>query len=368
MAARTVTGRKVRYGVVGGGWISQQAFMPGVGQTDNSEMTALITGDPEKADRLAKRYGLKSFSYDQFAECLASDAVDALYVATPNFRHTEFVVPALEAGVHVLLEKPMATSEADCRLMIEAAERSGARLMIAYRLHFEPATVEAFTRIRSGEFGAPRIFSSTFGQYIKASNHRASSGYWAGPVADLGPYPINAARHFFGKEPIEVRAIGARTRDLGFDDIVQVALKFGPGEIAQFTLDYSGPAYNDYRLIGTKGDIHMQPGYAFGAASGLGYTATLGGDIRRHNHPITDQFGGETAYFSSCIIEGRDPEPDGEDGMLDVRVIAAIERALSTGETQSLEPLARRKHIQADQAYTLPLAPMPDMINGEPPA
>ena len=110
MPARQVKGRKVRYAVVGGGWISQAAFMPGVGQTGNSEMTALVTGDPVKAEKLAALYGLKSYHYDDYDRLLASDEIDAIYLALPNDQHEKFAVPALEAGIHVLLEKPMAVS------------------------------------------------------------------------------------------------------------------------------------------------------------------------------------------------------------------------------------------------------------------
>lgn len=158
---------RIRYAVVGGGSISQGAFMPGVGQTDNSVMAALVTGDPVKAAHLAKRYGLKSYTYEQYDRLLASGEIDAVYVATPNFRHTEFVVPALEAGIHVLLEKPMATDEAECEKMLEAQKRTGTKLMIAYRLHCEPGTLEMIERVHAGEFGEPRLFTATFTQTVK---------------------------------------------------------------------------------------------------------------------------------------------------------------------------------------------------------
>ena len=144
---------KICYAVVAGGWISQGAFMPGLEQTDNSVMTALVTGDPVKADELAALYDLKSYHYDEFDTLLRSGEIDAIYLATPNFRHREFAVPALEAGIHVLLEKPMAANEEDCLAIAEAAKRSGAKLMVAYRLHFEPGTVEMVHRVRAGEIG-----------------------------------------------------------------------------------------------------------------------------------------------------------------------------------------------------------------------
>lgn len=142
--------KKVRYAVVGGGQISQQAFMPGISRTDNSELTALVTGDPVKADKLAKLYGIKAWSYEQYDDLLKSGEIDAVYVATPNFLHLQYAVPALEAGIHVLLEKPMASSVDEAEQIIAAQQKSGAKLMIAYRLHHEPGTVEMITRAGRG--------------------------------------------------------------------------------------------------------------------------------------------------------------------------------------------------------------------------
>lgn len=363
------SGGKVRYGVVGGGSISQGAFMPGVGQTGNAVMTALVTGDPVKADSLAARYGLTAYDYADYPALLASGEIDAVYVATPNFRHREFVVPALEAGIHVLLEKPMASDEADCLAMLEAAKRSRAKLMIAYRLHCEPGTVEMIRRVHNGEFGDPRLFSAIFTQTVKTSNHRAQSGFAAGPVADMGPYPLNMVRQLFAAEPIEVSAIGSRTPGSTIDtwDTVAVSLRF-PGErLAQFTLSYTLPGTERFHLVGSKGAIEASPCFGYGEGIGIAYRATIGERTQEHLHPVVDQFAGEIAYFSDCILEDKAPEPDGDEGWRDVRVIAAIERALQTGQPQRLVPLRPKRCVGADQKRQFALAEKPAFINTESP-
>ncbi|MBM7115557.1 Gfo/Idh/MocA family protein [Archangium primigenium] len=368
--AREVKGPRVRYAVVGGGSISQMAFMPGIARTRNSEMTALVTGDPVKADRLAKKYGLKSYHYDDYAKLLASGECDAVYVATPNHLHTPYVIPALEAGIHVLLEKPMATSEADCQAMRAAAKKSGAKLMVAYRLHFEPGTVELIERVRAGEFGRVSLFNSTFSQMVRESNHRAHSGYWAGPVPDMGPYPINAVRNLFGAEPIEVRATGLRIseRHMNFDDVVSVTLKF-PGErLAQFVVSYSHSTSQRYELVGDKGSVEVSPAYMYGPDQGIAYRTVIGGNKDQRSHRPTEQFGGETEYFSQCVLENRDPEPDGEEGWLDVRVLAAVERALTTGEPQKLQAYERARRPVRAQVRTLEPVKPPELINTEEPS
>src|SRR3978361_2009172 len=135
------SGKKVRYAVVALGDIAQEAMLPGVEHTGNSVVTAFVTGDPEKARALGRQYGVEhSYGYEQFEEMLHSGNVDAIYLATPNWRHAEFAVPALKAGIHVLVEKPLEVSVAKAREILDAQKGSTAKLMVAYRLHFEPAT------------------------------------------------------------------------------------------------------------------------------------------------------------------------------------------------------------------------------------
>ena len=143
---------KVRYAVVGAGWISQEAFMPGVHAAENSEMTAIVTGSVEKAQKLAEFHGVPAvYTYDQYDEMLAADICDAVYVALPNSMHADYTIRAARAGKHILVEKPLATTIADAEAMIAAAEENGVYLMTAYRLHNEPGTVDVLERIRALE-------------------------------------------------------------------------------------------------------------------------------------------------------------------------------------------------------------------------
>ncbi|MBV9735405.1 MAG: Gfo/Idh/MocA family oxidoreductase, partial [Acidisphaera sp.] len=326
----SVRGRRVRYAVVGAGWISQARFMPGLARAADAELAAVVTGDPEKARALAARYGIRSLGYDEYDALLASGDIDAVYLALPNAMHLDFSLRTLQAGVHLLLEKPMAVSSAQCRAISAAAERSGAKLMIGYRLHFEPATLEAIRIVRSGEIGTPRFFSSAFAQHVAPANHRAKSGFWAGPVADMGPYPINAARNLFAAEPIEVTAAGLHT-DGKFGDLhdtVSVVLRFPQERLAQFTVSYAAAPFSAYRVLGTAGSLEVRPAYDFGV--GLGIDFTIGDKTGQRRFPETEQFGAEAQYFAGCILHDRAPEPDGEEGFFDVRVVEAVERALQT--------------------------------------
>lgn len=360
--------KKIRYAVVAGGQISQQAFMPGVKQTDNSELTALVTGDPVKADKLAGQYGIKAWSYEQYDELLKSGDIDAVYVATPNFLHTPFAVAALEAGIHVLLEKPMASSVEEAEQILAAQKKSGAKLMIAYRLHHEPGNVELFTRARAGDFGDLRSFTSVFAQNVAEENSRGHNGYWCGPVPDMGTYPLNAVRNLFGAEPIAVHAVGTKTKDRGFnfDDTVAVTLLFPEERTAQFTVSYATASAENFSVVGTKATIEASPCFMFGPSVGIAYKEiTLEGE-KQHTFEPVEQFGNETQYFSDCILNDREPEANGEEGLMDMRVLAAVETSLRTGETVSLPSASRSRHVDADQALKLKPAEQPaedEMIN-----
>jgi len=364
-------GKKVRYAIVGVGDISQEAMMPGVRHTDNSEITALVTGDPEKAREVGKQYGVAdTYSYEQFDEMLQSGKVDAIYLATPNWRHAEFAIPALAAGVHVLVEKPLEISTQQCNAIREAVEASTAKLMVAYRLHFEPGTLATIERIRSGDLGDVRVFSSTFVQKVDPDNHRAKSGIAAGPVFDMGPYPVNAARYVFEAEPTEVvSAVGVRTPGTGlgdFDDTVSVTLRFPGDRLAQFVLSYALNTLDSFFAVGTKGSIAMQPCYMYGKPTQQ--MVTIGQDEESHSFKNTDHFGGEMKYFSDCILNDRQPEPDVEEGYADVRVLEGIVEALKTGGPVKLEPFERTRRIDTEaQRETLRAVKSPDLVNASNP-
>lgn len=354
MKAVEVRARKVRYAVVGVGWISQAQFLPGIEHTGNSEVLALVTGHAEKAAKVGEKYGIGEnvYLYEEFGELLASGKIDAVYLATPNEDHVVLAIKTLDAGVHLLLEKPMATSVLDCERILAAQEKSGARLMIAYRMHHEPGTLRAIDRVRHGDLGRIVAFNSSFSQHVHGQNHRAKHGYWSGPVPDMGVYCINAARNLLGAEPIEVMAAGVKTDErFNFEDTVSVTMKFPGPRIASFVSSYNGGDLDDYRVIGEKGDLFSQPAYGVGAK--IEHVVTIGTRKTSETFPATDHFGGELRYFSDCILSNGHPEADGEEGLLDVRVLEAVEESLKSGQAVKLKPYDRKRRPTEKQAQKL---------------
>jgi len=172
--------KKVRYALIGAGNIAQVAVLPAFKHAkSNSELVAVISNDPEKRLQLSKDYDLKLFGdYDDLESILEQGAIDALYVSTPNALHKECVLRAAAAGVHVLCEKPLATSVADCEQMADACAKAGVKLMVAYRLHFEEANLKA-QELAKFEKSATHACSSQFSAMSFAPVISARGRTWA---------------------------------------------------------------------------------------------------------------------------------------------------------------------------------------------
>jgi len=172
----------ISYAVVGAGWISQQAFLPGVVQSGNSRVAAIVTGDRAKAVRLAEFYGIGTVvGYDGYDALLANPGIDAVYIALPNHMHADYAIRAARAGKHVMVEKPLAVNEDEALAMIAAARVANVFLMTAYRLHHEPGTVAVLEHIRADAIGRPLFFQSLFSFQTSAENHRLKAAAWGGP-------------------------------------------------------------------------------------------------------------------------------------------------------------------------------------------
>jgi predicted dehydrogenase len=349
----------VRYGVIGLGHIAQVAMLPAFEQADNSELVALFSSDRDKLDELGDRYGVTHrLSYDDFDAFLERGLIDALYIALPNHLHCDYTVRAAERGVHVLCEKPMAVTQDECLKMIEACEANDVRLMIAYRLHFEEANLEAIRAIERGDIGEPRFFVSAFSQDVREKDVRLyplEKG--GGTVYDMGIYCINAARYLFRDEPVEVVAMSeSKEEDERFDDseeMTSVILRFPQNRLATFTSSFGASSVSSYRVIGTEGDIALEP--AYGYAVPLHYEIESRQGIHSSKTlPKRDQFGPQLVYFSNCILEGKRPEPDGYEGLADVRIIEAIYTSAKTGEPVAIDPVEKAQRPDISQKIIRP--------------
>jgi glucose-fructose oxidoreductase len=363
-------GPKVRYAVVGLGYFAQVAALPSFAHAKNSRLAALVSDDPEKARKLARKYGVdRIYSYDQYQECLASREVDAVYIALPNDMHKAFAIRAARMGVHVFCEKPMAVTERDCEEMIREANEHDVRLMIGYRLHFDQANLEAMEICNSGKIGEPRFFHGAFTMQVKEGNIRVLSERGGGALYDIGVYCINAARYIFRDEPYEVFAYTSTRDEARFSEVEEMAtvlLRF-PGErVAALTCSLGAADVATYRVFGTEGDLLMEPAYEY--AIPLKHRLTVGGKSRERKFPKRDQIAPEFAYFSECVLKGTEPEPSGAEGLADVRIIRAAYESARTGRPVTLERFERKARPTPELAMAAPPVDQPDLFHAEPPS
>jgi predicted dehydrogenase len=341
-AKKSKDGKKVRYAVVGLGYISQIAVLPGFTHAqENSQLTALVSGDPVKLKTLSRKYNVPHvYSYDQYADCLSSGEIDAVYIALPNHMHRAYADAAAQAGIHVLCEKPMAFDELECQAMIAAAEEAHVKLMIAYRLHFERGNLEAIDVVNSGKIGEPRIFTSVFSQQVKAGNSRLKKNIGGGALYDMGVYCINAARYLFKAEPEEVFAWNISSSDRRFAEVPEMTsglLKFPKDRVASFTTSFGAADRSVFEVIGTKGVLKMDPAYDM--VTDLKSELTIAGRVTKKLFKKRDQFAAELVYFSDCILKNKQPEPSGREGLADVRIIRALLESAETDRPVSLAPV-----------------------------
>jgi glucose-fructose oxidoreductase len=361
---------RVRYAVVGLGDIAQIAVLPAFKHAANSQLAALVSGDAAKLKKLARKYHVERVcDYDHYDELLVSGEIDAVYLALPNRLHCEYAVRAADAGIHVLCEKPMAVTEVECEKMLAAAAATKVRLMIAYRLHFEEATLRAIELVKSGELGEPRFFESSFAMQVRDENIRVHRELGGGPLYDIGVYCINAARSLFRDEPIEVSCFMANNGEERFAEIpemVSAVLRFPDQRLASFTCSFGAADVSSYRVVGTKGDLRVEPAYGF--ATKLVHHVTIAGKSRKQLFPKRDQFAPELIYFSTCVQEKRDPEPSGLVGLADVRIIEALQRSASGGMPVKLDPVSQMPYPSLRQEIHRPPVQEPELVHAESPA
>lgn len=360
----------IRYAVVGLGWFGQAAVLPAFANAkENSRLVALVSGDPTKRQELSEQYGVPAYGYEDYERLLASGEVDAVYIVSPNSEHHQHTLAAARHQVHVLCEKPLADTAAACQEMIQECRDNGVLLMTAYRLHFEAANLDAVEVGQSGQLGELRFFESVNCQAIDEGNTRLDGDLGGSPLLDLGIYCLNAVRYLYRDEPVEVMAMSASRDDPRFREVpemVTALLRF-PGErLAMISCGFGESKTSTLRLIGTKGDLRLEPAFSHNAE--LRSYLTIDGKTREKVYPARDHIAPEIVYFSRCIIERRQPEPDGIEGLIDLRIMEAIQESYTRGHAVKVVPLDKPTRPGKEQHIRKSEPSKPDLVNAEPPA
>ncbi len=325
--------KKIGYCVIGLGRIAGH-FMPGVLNTSNSQITGLVSGHRDKAERIAAQYGVPQssiYNYENFDEIAHNPAIDAVYVALPNSMHAEYTIRAAKAGKHVLCEKPMSTNVADAEAMIAACKAANVKLMIAYRCHYEPTNLRAVKLIRDGALGQVQAIESSFGFNMGPNEWRTNKKLaGGGPLFDVGIYCLNACRYLTGEEPEHIAAFASTIdHDGRFSEVeenVSWTMKFPSGIVASCNTTYGAPMEGYYRVHGAKGWLEVDQAFVY---EGLRLRADFSGTQLDEPNPARDpsQFQAEAEHFSHCVQNNLEPQSPGEEGLRDMGYITQIYRS-----------------------------------------
>jgi predicted dehydrogenase len=330
-------GRKAGWAVVGLGSLAINQILPAFAKCEKSKVVALVSGHPEKAQKLAARYGVSPkaiYNYESYDTLRDNPEVDVIYIVLPNSMHAEYTVRGHQAGKHVLSEKPMATSPADGEAMIAAARKAGKKLMVAYRCRYEPFNKEMIRMAREQELGPVKVVVADHGFNIGDPTQwrlkKALAG--GGSLMDIGIYSLQAARYITGEEPVEINAFTYSTPgDVRFQEVeetINFQLRFPSGALANCTSSYGYAGQNKYRVIATKGWFELEPATSY---TGLRMKIRRNGATEDRDLPQRDHFALEMDHMSECVMENKEPLTPGEEGVRDLRLMAAIYEAARSG-------------------------------------
>jgi predicted dehydrogenase len=315
--------KQLRWGVISTANIGKKRLNPAIQASTNGELVAVASRDASKAQAFAEESGIPRF-YGSYEELLADPEIDAVFNPLPNSLHREWTIRAIESGKHVLCEKPMAVSPEECEEMEAAAAANGVKLMEAFMYRFHPRFAQVREMLESGVIGELKQIRSTFTFKLdRPKDIRWDRDLGGGALMDVGCYCVNVSRMFFGREPVEVRAM-ANWGDSGVDMQLAGSMLFGDGLLAHFDCGLTQDLNQVYQLLGTEG--HLRIPDAFVPQSDEVVIEHFDAD-----HQLTtlqaakdEQYQAMVEHFASCVLNDEDVRFPPGDAVLNMKVIKAL--------------------------------------------
>ena len=304
-------------------------------------ITGLVSGTPSKLVSWRAKYNVPEsncYDYETVDQIKNNADIDAVYIITPNALHKDMAIRMARAGKHVIVEKPMALNAKEAEEMVVACKKAGVQLLVGYRMHFEPKTLEIIRMRNAGEFGQVKFFQGLCGFRIGDPKqwrlNKALAG--GGSMMDIGIYAVNGARYMIGEEPTWVTAQETKTDFVkfaeGVDETIQFQLGFPSGAVASCLSTYSMNNLDRFFLNGEKGFAELQPSTGYGPIKGRTNKGELQFPHITHQTIQMDE-------FAAILLDGKKPllSVDGEEGLRDMRIIDALYTAVKTGKKVSLK-------------------------------
>ncbi len=337
---------RVGFAIVGLGRLSIEQLLPAFAKCEKAKPVALVSGSPDKAKQIAAQYGIAEkniYDYKSYDQLKNNEEVKAIYIVLPNGMHHEFVLRGAATGKDILCEKPMANTSKEASEMIAACEQAKVKLMIAYRIQYEPYNRKVRELVKSGDYGKVKLIEAVNGQrqaneYQWRHDKKLAGG---GALPDIGLYCLNTSRFLLGEEPIEISAMQYSTpNDPRFEEIEENMLfqmRFPSGALVNSSAGYDFHDSKRYRAHLQTGWLEMNPAFNY---EGLQLqTSRADGKMERTEQiklPQKNQFALEMDHFAECIMENKTPYTTGEEGLQDHRIMEAIYEAARTGKTIEL--------------------------------
>jgi predicted dehydrogenase len=305
-----------------------------------AKITGVISGTPSKIRNWQSRYNIppgNCYNYENFDQVKNNPEIDAVYVITPNGLHHDQVIRVANAGKHVICEKPMSINGKQGQEMVDACKKANVKLLVGYRMHFEPKTLEVIRMRNEGEMGKITFFQGLCGFRIGDPNqwrlNPTLSG--GGSLMDIGIYAVNGARYMVGEEPIWVTAQETKTDNLkfkqGVDETIEFQLGFPGGAVASCLSTYNMNHLDRFFLDGTDGYAELYPATGYGPIKGHTHKGELTQPELTHQTVQMDE-------MAAIILDGKKPviAVDGEEAVKDLKIMDAIYVACRTGKKMDL--------------------------------
>jgi len=336
---------KVRWGILSTARIGTVKVIPAMQRGEWSEVTAIASRDSGKARKVAGELGIPK-AYGSYEELLADSEIDAIYNPLPNHLHVPWSIRAAEAGKHVLCEKPVSMTVAECRTLIEARDRTGVKIGEAFMVRTHPQWVRAREIVRSGEIGELRSVSVAFNYFnVDPANVRNIEEIGGGGLMDIGCYAIQFSRFLFEQEPTRVVGLIERDPKMRTDRLTSALLQFPSGQ-GVFTVSTQSVPYQRAQIIGTKGRIEVHipvntpPDRAVRISIDSG-ADLFGGGIRTEEFPVCDQYTIQGDLFSRAVRGDGDVPTPLEDSIRNMAVIEALFRSERENSWVAVERMNR---------------------------
>ena len=315
--------RKLRWGVMSTANIGRWAVNPAIQASKNGELCAVASRDAGSARAFADQWGIP-VAHGSYTALIDDANIDAVYIPLPNSLHHEWSIRAMQAGKHVLCEKPLALTERECLEMVAAAESNGVTFMEAFMYRFHPRTEKVLRLIRDGAVGELKMIQSTFTFRLKdPANIRLDPALGGGALMDVGCYCVNLSRTAAGREPIEAQAFAVAAAS-GVDEMMAGTLRFADGVLASFQCGLNTMRRESYEIGGS--DAFLRVGDAFLPGKGGVTIEVHGNDSEPTVHAVdgADEYQEMVEHFADCVLHNATLRYPATEAAMNMRVIEAL--------------------------------------------